>query len=287
MRFSEYLYNAQNKLIKAELPINDLNILAEYVLNKDYQSILIEDPIIDDKIIEFDELLNKVITKSIPIAYLVGFEYFYGRKIIVNENCLIPRTETEELVYNTVEFIYENYPKGSELHIADICTGSGIVGLSIAKEIEDDYQVYLAVSDISAKALEVCKMNMDYYNVNAQILEGDAIEPFLALKTKFDVVVANPPYIPSEEFVDDIVKKHEPHIALFGGLRGSEIHLKIIKSISLITKKQYFIGFELGDGQADIVSAYIKEHTDADHIWKNYDMFSRERNVFCYKFKGR
>ncbi len=281
MKFSEYLFVAQKKLIDAQLPINDLNILAEYILDKPYQDILIDDPIIDNYTEKFDELLDSVVNRKIPIAYIVGFEYFYGRKIIVDENCLIPRTETEELVYNTVEFIYENFKKGSTLNVADVCTGSGIVGLSIYKEIETDYKVNLFVSDISKKALNVCKKNMDNYNVDVTILEGDSLEPFLELDTKFDIVVANPPYIPTDEFVEDIVKKHEPHIALFGGIKGSEIHLKIVKSISKILKDEFFIGFELGDGQASVVSAYIKEHTSASNIWRNYDMFSRERNVFC------
>ncbi len=280
MKFSAYMYSAQEKLLAAGLPINDLNILAEHVLQKDFQTILIEDPEISDYLQELETLLNQVVNKSIPIAYLVGFEYFYGRKIFVNENCLIPRTETEELVFNTIEFIKSNFKAESKLSIADVCTGSGIVGLSIYLELQSIYEIDLYVSDISKAAIEVCQKNMENYQIAANYLIGDSLEPFLAIDKKFDIVVANPPYIPSEEFVADIVKKYEPNIALFGGIKGSEIHLQIIKNLTKILKDKYFVGFELGEGQGDIIMSYAKEYCNVVNIWKNYDMFSRERNVF-------
>ncbi len=281
MKFSEYMFSVQERLVEANLPINDINLLAEYVLEDEFQNILVNDPVIDDKLEQFEALLTKVVYLTMPIGYLVGFEYFYGRKIIVNENCLIPRTETEELVYHTVENIRQNYKPGSKLVIADVCTGSGIVGLSVYLELIDMYEIDLYVSDISREAIEVCKVNMQNYDVKCNFLVGDSLEPIVDLGIKFDVIVANPPYIPSQEFVADIVKKHEPNIALFGGIEGSEIHLKIIKQLSEVLKDKYFIGFELGEGQGDIISAYLKEHLGDLKVWKNYDLFSRERNVFA------
>ncbi len=286
MKFTEYMFETQGKLVDAGLPINDLNILAEYVYGESFQWILRNDPEIDEHLEKFEELINLVVNKKVPIAYIVGFEYFYGRRIIVNENCLIPRTETEELVYHTVNFVRKNFKVRSKLYIADVCTGSGIVGLSVYMELCRDYNITLVVSDISKEALEVCEMNMKEYNIPVEIVCGDALEPIEATGYKFDIILANPPYIPSEEFVEDIVKKHEPNIALFGGTIGSEIHLRIIKNLNKVLADKFYVGFEMGEGQSEILMSYVKEYIGDVNMWKNYDMFSRERNIFFTNHEG-
>jgi release factor glutamine methyltransferase len=155
------------------------------------------------------EALNKVLRKM-PVQYVLGETEFYRRTFFVNENVLIPRCETEELVDLIVK---EN--RSNRLNILDIGTGSGCIAISLDCELPDA-TVYAI--DISAKALDIAAQNSNHNRARVRFAEydilGNAKFPY---DTKFEIIVSNPPYVRMSEkrYMHDNVLEHEPHIALF------------------------------------------------------------------------
>lgn len=143
-----------------------------------------------------------------PYQQILGKAYFYGEEFLVNENVLIPRPETEELI----EVILDKLPADKELKILDIGTGSGCIAITIAKHLK---QVNVYALDYSGKALEMAKKNAVLHNVNIHFIQQDYLNT--ELSEFFDVIISNPPYIGTEEEVDieNSVKDFEPMMALF------------------------------------------------------------------------
>ena len=143
-----------------------------------------------------------------PYQQILGKAYFYGEEFFVNENVLIPRPETEELI----ELILEKLPADKKLKILDIGTGSGCIAITIAKHLK---QANVYALDYSKKALEMVKKNAVLHNVNIHFIQQDYLNT--ELSEVFDVIISNPPYIGTEEEVDieNSVKDFEPMMALF------------------------------------------------------------------------
>jgi release factor glutamine methyltransferase len=163
-------------------------------------------PEVETKILE---ALNKVLSKM-PVQYVLGETEFYGRKFFVNENVLIPRCETEELVDLIVK---ENRSK--RLNILDIGTGSGCIAISLACELPD---ATLFAIDISAKALTVAVQNCNHNRAGVLFAEYDILGNVeCPYNHKFEIIVSNPPYVRISEktHMHENVLEHEPHIALF------------------------------------------------------------------------
>lgn len=148
--------------------------------------------------------------KEVPIQYLLGKTSFYGLDFEVNENVLIPRPETEELVE---WIINENKGSSKEIKILDIGTGSGCIAISLAKNLPNA-KVYAI--DVSKKALEVAKINAIKNNVEVTFMLKNILE-LEVLKSDYDIIVSNPPYVRNLEKAE--IKKNvldfEPHLALF------------------------------------------------------------------------
>ena len=158
----------------------------------------------------------KLLKNQQPIQYILGETEFYGLTFKVNENTLIPRPETEELVEWIVN--KEPRPKIQELHILDIGTGSGCIAISLAKNLPKA-KVYAL--DISKEALKIAKQNAELNHVEISFFEEDILNPETFdtefRKLKFDIIVSNPPYIREEEkqLMKPNVLNNEPHLALF------------------------------------------------------------------------
>lgn len=129
---------------------------------------------------------------GIPIQHLMGYEMFYGRKYSVNENVLIPRPETEELVLH----VMEHAPKDKPITIVDVGTGSGVIAITLALELPNA-DVYAI--DISPDALGMAKKNAEDLAANVTFLQGDFLDPFVKQGLRADIIVSNPPYIAEEE----------------------------------------------------------------------------------------
>ena len=192
----------------------------------------------------------------IPLQYIVGNVEFYGLKLIVNENVLIPRPETELLV----EKIINESVKSASLKILDIGVGSGNISLSILKNLPNTNVVAI---DISESALQVAKQNAELNSLQDRIelKHFDIMKDDLNSLGKFDLIVSNPPYVSVNdfEFLEPELKVHEPRIALTDNSNGISFYKRIIEVSDQILGKHGKIYFELGLGQSDIVKKLFEE----------------------------
>ena len=188
----------------------------------------------------FNQAINKYIIDKVPVQHIIGYSYFYGYKMKVSDKVLIPRPETEELVSYVMQ-TYDMVFDGKNVDVVDIGTGSGAIAIALAKE-ESHFKV--KASDISFEALEVAKENASLNEANVEFFQGDMLNPFIEAGYKFDVLVSNPPYIPDDEYVEDIVKNNEPHVALFGGVDGMYFYDVILSNASKILNEKNIILFE-------------------------------------------
>jgi len=158
--------------------------------------------------------------KKEPLQYITGSCEFYGRKFFVNNNVFIPRPETEMLINIALSTLGDN----SNKKILDICTGSGSIAITLAKELNNPN---ISAIDISNKALEIAKINAQNHNVEVSFEQKNIL--YDLYNNKLDMIVCNPPYIPINEMDDimDDVKLYEPKIALTDGSDGLSFYKRI------------------------------------------------------------
>lgn len=189
-----------------------------------------------------------------PVQYILGKTEFLGNEFIVDKRVLIPRQESEEVVDFAIKKIHEVFGS-SKVDIADVCSGSGVMGISLAKNL-DASNIYF--SDISPESLEVCKINCSKHKLFANFCCGDALEKLIADEIKVDVLISNPPYILKNEMVDDSVLKHEPNIALFADNEFG-VYKRIIFNLNKIKKSTLLAVFEIGINTRKILEPFIVE----------------------------
>lgn len=249
--YSRLIENAKKKIDLNNLEHRAIYAFLGDILNADKAKILtLRDELVEDSILEkFSEMLADYIIDEKPIEYILGYTYFYGNKIKVNENVLIPRDETEELVEKSLEYIKSGYK------VLDLCTGSGAIAISVKKEVND---VEVMASDISGKALEVAKENAKDNGVSINFVKGDLLEPFIN-KERFDVIISNPPYISKNYVVNNFVS-HEPSVALYADNGGLSNYEKIIKDLDKVLNKNGVILFEIGYDQKDKIKEICEKY---------------------------
>ncbi|WP_456273042.1 peptide chain release factor N(5)-glutamine methyltransferase [Bacillus sp. AK031] len=216
-----------------------------------------------------------------PIQHIIGYEEFYGRRFRVNENVLIPRPETEELVYYMLEKMKRHFAGVEEgLQLADIGTGSGAIAATL--KLERPELSVLAV-DISSSALEVASRNAEELGARVEFLEGDLLQPLIDGGVKLDVLVSNPPYIPLTDLpeMSVVVKDHEPHSALFGGEDGLDFYHRFMEELPEVMKEKFLIGFEIGVGQGEAVAAMLRRAFPSAAAEVIHDINGKDRMVFC------
>lgn len=176
--------------------------------------------------------------KSEPIPYILGYKEFYGRKFLVNKNVLIPRPETENLVSQVL-----NFARNKKLVVVDIGTGSGCIGITLALE---NPKLDVTISDIDDKALEVARKNAKLFGVDKKIkiIRSNLLEK---IKPGVDIVVANLPYIPQEnwEKLPKEIKEFEPRIALDSGESKTKLYDKLFSQKEGKLNKNGKIFFEI------------------------------------------
>lgn len=248
-------------LLSSYLDVNPLELLT--ILDKE----------VDSDIEKLYKSSLEALKENKPIQYVIGNVNFYGLKFIVNKNVLIPRFETEELVEQVVE--YTKDLNKDKIKILDLGCGSGAIGLAL-KSILKDSEVTL--TDISKEALEVAKLNANNLNLDVTFIESDW---FSNVKLEqYDIIVSNPPYIRTDEEIEEIVKNNEPSLALYGGVDGLDCYRKILANIKPYLNNKFLIAFEIGESQKegiyDIVNKYLK---DIEIICKK-DLYGRNRMIF-------
>jgi release factor glutamine methyltransferase len=174
--------------------------------------------------------INRVVRRRInrePFPYIAKRRQFYGLDLYVDKRVLIPRQETEMVVDKAIKFL--KLKKAQPIKILDLCTGSGAIAISLAKFFP---KAKIYATDISEDALDVAKINCHTHNVD-QIINLICLDSLKGFNETVDLVVANPPYLSKDEMIEiEPELLFEPNIALYGGISGSEISIKLIKSIS-------------------------------------------------------
>ena len=177
-------------------------------------------------------------------------------KFIVNDDVLIPRFETEELVANVLS-TYDDVFEGASVKVVDVGTGSGAIGVTLAVE-EPNMEV--TVTELSEAALEVAKQNAKNLGANVTFYQGDMLQPLIERGLKFDILVSNPPYIPLTEDVDPLVKDNEPHLALFGGEDGLKFYRQILKDAHKVVNEKNIIAFEHAYNHKEAMAELVMQH---------------------------
>lgn len=210
-----------------------------------------------------------------PLQYVIGNVNFYGNKFYINENVLIPRFETEELVEQTTEYIKKFFTE--PVDIIDLGCGSGVIGLTIEQKVSTNS---VDLIDISEKALEVTKVNKENLNSKANLIQSDMFEN---INKKYDVIISNPPYIKTTEEIEDIVLNNEPHLALFAGVDGLDCYKKIINNLSNHMKDKCLVAFEIGMTQAGDITNLAKEVLGNIKVEVKKDLSGKDRMLFIFK----
>ena len=210
-----------------------------------------------------------------PLQYVIGNVNFYGNKFYINENVLIPRFETEELVEQTTEYIKKFFTE--PVDIIDLGCGSGVIGLTLEQKVSTNS---VDLIDISEKALEVTKVNKEKLNSKANLIKSDMFEN---INKKYDVIISNPPYIKTTEEIEDIVLNNEPHLALFAGVDGLDCYKKIINNLPNHMKDKCLIAFEIGMTQAGDITNLAKEVLGNIKVEVKKDLSGKDRMLFIFK----
>lgn len=235
---------------------------------------------------EVDEQLEKEFMagmeqyyQGIPIQYIKGYETFFGRDFVVNEDVLIPRYETEELVENILYRIDDYFQDYKQIRLCDVGTGSGAIAITLALE---EPRLKVIATDISPKALSVAKKNAQRLKVDIEFREGDMLEPLLKNQEKVDIFVSNPPYIPDHQEIEAMVKDNEPHVALFGGNDGLYFYRKIFKEVKPLLNDRALLAFEMGFDQRELMETAIHEYFGDYPFEIIKDINGKDRMLFIY-----
>ncbi|MET3317846.1 UNVERIFIED_ORG: release factor glutamine methyltransferase [Peribacillus simplex] len=215
-----------------------------------------------------------------PVQYITGSEEFYGRTFLVNEEVLIPRPETEELIYYTLRKLPNIFTKGQKLSLADIGTGSGAIAITMKLEETD---LLVTATDIADPSLEVARKNAKLLGAEVQFVQGDLLQPFIKQNNQVDILLSNPPYIPNDDqkSMSVVVTDHEPHRALFAGVDGLDFYRRFMEQLPLVMKVPGLIGFEVGTGQGQAVAGLLKKTFPAAEVSIENDINKKDRMVFA------
>ena len=226
---------------------------------------------------KYFSLIEKHIKEDVPLSHLVGFEYFYDRKYKVTKDVLSPRMETEELIYKVIEYVKAS--NKNKFKILDLCTGSGIIAITLKKEL-DQVSVDVIASDISEEAIEVAKENAQSHNATIKFIKSDI---FNDIDDKFDIIVSNPPYIDRKDEVtmQDNVLKYDPHLALFAEEEGMYFYRKIIEQANDYLNENGVMFFEIGYDQKDKIIKLADMNGYSAEVYK--DINGRDRMAFLVR----
>ncbi|MDD6484059.1 MAG: peptide chain release factor N(5)-glutamine methyltransferase [Clostridiales bacterium] len=258
----EYLTASDNPMFEAK----QLVMLAGGIGQMDF--ILHPDMEIDE-----DELMELARRRQSgePLQYIMGEAEFMSLGFKVNENVLIPRSDTETLAEYLIEQIGDR-----ECSVLDIGAGSGCIGISVAHYCKN---VRLHMADISEGALEVAKANAKKHGINAVFYHMDIMKGFP--EGKFDVIVSNPPYIRTDviETLQTEVKDYEPHTALDGGADGLRFYRRIAQIAPMKLNNGGLLALEIGYDQGSEVLGLVSEHFSDCGLIR--DLAGADRVVFA------
>jgi release factor glutamine methyltransferase len=243
----DVLKKAEQQLSHIDTARIDAELLLAFILGSQRESHYRDPDLILDEIqyADFQSLISRR-SDQFPVAYLLGHREFWSLELVVNENTLIPRPETEILVETALGHI----PKDSKLDVLDLGTGSGAIAIAIAKE--RPLCRVLAV-DVCQKALSVAEHNAQFYNLNnIRFLESDLFNNII--EEKFDLILSNPPYVAENDTAfEEGEIRYEPRLALNGGYQGMRLINQLIPSAKKYLTGSAILILEHGYDQAEDV----------------------------------
>jgi len=278
----ERIFEAQNRafsLLEAKnLDTGSVRLLMEYVTGLSGASLLMNyrEPLKAEQHTLFWDKVKELETGK-PIQYVIGKESFFGRIFEVNSNVLIPRPETEELLYNALEKGRRLFEK-KEIAMADIGTGSGAIAITFKKEWPE---AEVTATDINKEALAIATKNAANNEATITFKEGDLTAPIA--NQKWDIVLSNPPYIAFEEAAEmsDTVLSYEPHQALFAEEDGLYFYRRLAESLPQLMNKPALIGIEIGYQQAEAVHKLFEDSFPNARVETVKDINGKDRMIFC------
>jgi len=200
-----------------------------------------------------DELrrLLEGLAKNKPIARIIGYIMVHGAKIMINDDVLHPGPETQALTWEVINHVR----RSNAIDVLDMCCGSGAIGISVA----NNCRVQVTACDISEAALNVARANAVLNGVSVDFLKGDLFAP-LEDRALFDVIVANPPYVRTDELdiQPDFVRDYAPKLSIDGGEDGLMVHRRIIETASQYMRPMGVMFLECNDGQDKAISRLAK-----------------------------
>lgn len=223
--------------------INNLHTMTDFYLHEN-------DEIKNHK--KFLELYKKFLV-GFPVQYLINSAYFYKRDFYVDDRVLIPRMETEEVVDFFIKKLFKIHAN-SPVSVLDCCTGSGCIGITIAKEREN---AKVTLSDISNDALDVAKMNAKYHKADVDFLLGNALLPSVDANKKYNAIIANPPYIINRDEVDKSTANFEPQLALYA-TKDLIVYQRIMEYAKDVLLPGGFIVFEIGYDIVNKLTGFVE-----------------------------
>lgn len=294
----EMLTMGEKQLMDSDIAdaARDCKILYCYMMDIPFSKIILEyQNMLQDRLCEkYFELIDRR-SSGEPVQYIMESQEFMGLEFIVNENVLIPRQDTETLVEDALEIINTGTLRGEDMDvkrkewdILDLCTGSGAIGVSLARIAN---KVNVTCSDISEGAIKVAKENAQKHGVakSVKFEQGDLFKPFSKhfRKQKFDMIISNPPYIKSSVIptLQKEVCEHEPLSALDGGESGLDFYEKIVSGVGSHLRKGGVLLLEIGHDQGEAVSGLLSRNGDFTSIRVLKDLANRDRIVFAKKSK--
>ena len=234
-------------------PVNDAALLLSHLTGRPPLALrLDEETVLDPSVIDSFKSLAEQRLSRIPLQYLLGEAPFYCRMFRVDSRVLIPRPETELLC----EWALELLKDGSSPRILDLCCGSGCIGITLKAELPS---ASVTLSDISPDALDLAAENASLLGADVALCRSDLLEAFSG--TSFDLIISNPPYIPSADcdtLQEEVLR--EPRLALDGGKDGLSVYRRIVREAFPRLSPGGFLLMELGIGEDEAVSALLSDY---------------------------
>lgn len=274
----EAIKRASVLLEEKGLETNMSSLLMEFVTKKSSVSLLVDwhDRLTDEQQQQFWSQMHELLSGK-PLQYVIGQESFYGRLFKVDANVLIPRPETEELVFEALKRCRMLF-HDQVISVVDIGTGSGAIAVSFKKEWPEA-NVY--GTDISEGALAIAKQNAEALDADISFRQGDMTAPIA--DQKWDVVLSNPPYIAYNEAhqMTNSVLDHEPHRALFAKDDGLYFYQQLANTLPPLMNKRSLIGVEIGYQQGEAVHKLFQQAFPNAVVDIVKDINGKDRMIFC------
>lgn len=272
----EALHKAKSLLESKNLDSHAAHLVMEHITRKSGAALLadLREPLSPEQQTAFWNKTEELLTGK-PVQHIIGSEMFYGLSFEVNEHVLIPRPETEELVYGALERS-RNLKK--ECRVADIGTGSGAIAIAFKKERPE---MKVTATDYSEAALTTARRNAQNNNVDVDFRLGDLTAPIA--EEKWDIVLSNPPYIAVSESseMSKTVLDFEPHSALFAKDDGLFFYKRLAEELPSLMNKPGLIGLEIGYLQGQAVADLFEKAFPEASVSINRDINGKDRMIFC------